>query len=98
MATHFLPLSKTNLANLHPKANICAKFHENCLKTEEAVRDERFPPIFSTVCRYHDNAVSATVDNMCLAHLHTKANIRAKFYENCSKTEEEVRDTRFATD
>ena len=31
----------------HPKTNICAKFHDNRSKTEEVVRDARFPPIFS---------------------------------------------------
>ena len=30
-----------SLAHLHPKANICAKFHENWWKTEEVVRDAR---------------------------------------------------------
>ena len=35
---------------------------------------------------------------MCLAHLHSKANISAKFHENWSKTEEVVRDARLATD
>ena len=34
---------------------------------------------------------------MCLAHLHSKANISAKFHENWSKTEEVVRDARLAT-
>ena len=55
IATHFLPLSKKMcLAHLHPKANICAKFHENWWKTEEVVRDAK-------LCRYHGNALSATV-------------------------------------
>ena len=35
---------------------------------------------------------------MCLAHLHPKSHICAKFHENWSKTEEVVRDARFATD
>ena len=35
---------------------------------------------------------------MCLAHLHSKANISAKFHENWSQTEEVVRDARLATD
>ena len=98
MATHFLPLSKKMcLAHLHPKANICAKFHENWWKTEEVVRDARFPPppIFAIICRYHGNTLSATVKKMCLAHLHIKANICAKFHENWWKTEEVVRNARF---
>ena len=33
-------------AHLYPKANICAKFHENWWKTEEVVRDARFFPPF----------------------------------------------------
>ena len=84
------------LAHLHPNANICAKFHENLWKTEEVVRDARFPPIFAIICRYHGNTLSATVKNMCLAHLHPKANICAKFLENWWKTEEVVRDARFS--
>ena len=32
------------LAHLHPKTNICAKFHENRSKTEEVVRDARLRP------------------------------------------------------
>ena len=32
------------LAHLHPKAHICAKFHENWSKTEEVVRDARLAP------------------------------------------------------
>ena len=83
------------LAHLHPKANICAKFLENWWKTEEVVRDARFSPIFAIICRYHGNTLSATVKNMCLAHLHPKANICAKFHENWWKTEEVVRDARF---
>ena len=37
---------KKCLAHLHPKANICSKFHENWWKTEEVVRDARFFPHF----------------------------------------------------
>ena len=86
------------LAHLHPKANICAKFHENWWKTEEVVRDARF---FPHVCHnmplpwQHSFCHSR---KMCLAHLHRKAHICAKFHENWSKTEEVVRDTRFAMD
>ena len=35
---------KMCLAHLHPKANICAEFHENWWKTEEVVRDTISPP------------------------------------------------------
>ena len=52
---------KMCLAHLHPKANICAKFHENWWKTEEVVHDARFPPIFAIICHYHGNTLSATV-------------------------------------
>ena len=62
MATHFLPLSKKMcLAHLHPKANICAKFHENWRKTEEVVRDARFSPHFCHNMQNHGNTLSATV-------------------------------------
>ena len=42
----FYHCQKMCLAHLHPKANICAKFHENWWKTEEVVRDARFSPHF----------------------------------------------------
>ena len=42
----FCHCQKMCLAHLHPKANICAKFHENCSKTEEEVCDARFSPNF----------------------------------------------------
>ena len=42
----FCHCRKMCLAHLHPKTNICAKFHENRSKTEEVVRDARFSPIF----------------------------------------------------
>ena len=38
----FYHCPKMCLAHLHPKANICAKFHENWSKTEEVVHDARF--------------------------------------------------------
>ena len=91
----FCHCQKMCLAHLPPKANICAKFHENWWKTEEVVRDARFSPIFAIICRYHGNTLSATVKKMCLAHLHPKTNICAKFHENWWKTEEVVRDARF---
>ena len=91
----FCHCQNMNLANLHPKANICAKFHENRSKTEEVVHDAGFPQVCAIICRYHGNALSAT-RKMCLAHLHPKANICAKFHENRSKTEEAVRDARFS--
>ena len=83
------------LAHLHPKANICAKFHENWWKTEEVVRDARFSPHFChsmplpwqhTFCHCQKN-VSCTST--------PKANICAKFHENWWKTEEVVCDARF---
>ena len=42
----FYHCQKMCLAHLHPKANICAKFHENWWKTKEVVRDARFFPHF----------------------------------------------------
>ena len=98
MATHFLPLSKKMcLAHLHPKANICAKFHENWWKTEEVVRDARFSPHFCHMLLPWQHSF-CHCRKMCLAHLHPKAHICARFHENWSKTEEVVRDARFATD
>ena len=52
--------------------------------------------IFAIICCCHGNTLSATVKKMCLAHLHPKANICAKFHENWWKTEEVVRDARFS--
>ena len=51
---HSATVKKMCLAYLHPKANTCAKFHENWWKTEEVVRDARFPPIFAIICRCHN--------------------------------------------
>ena len=99
MATHFLPLSKKMcLAYLHMKANICAKFHENWWKTEEVVRDARFSPHFCHNMPLPWQHFFCHCRKMCLAHLHPKAHICAKFDENWSKTEEVVRDARLAPD
>ena len=95
MATHFLPLSKNvSCTYLHPKTNICAKFHENRSKTEEVVRDGRFSPIFGHNMPLPWQHTFCHCRKMCLAHLHPKTNICAKFHENRSKTEEVVRDAR----
>ena len=81
--------------HLYPKANICAKFHENWWKTEEVVRDARFSPHFChnmplpwqhTFC-HCQKSVSCTST--------PKVNICAKFHENWWKTEEVVRDASF---
>ena len=55
-----------------------------------------FSPFLAIICCYHGNTLSVTVKKMCLAHLHPKANICAKFHENWWKTEEVVRDARFS--
>ena len=83
------------LAHLHPKANICAKFHENWWKTEEVVRDARFSPHICHNMPLPWQHTFCHCQKMCLAHLHPKANICAKFHENWWKTEEVVRDARF---
>ena len=94
----FYHCQKMCLAHLHPKANICAKFHENWWKTEEVVRDARFFPHFCHNMPLPWQHSFCHCRKMCLAHLHSKANISAKFHENWSKTEEVVRDARLATD
>ena len=94
----FYHCQKMCLAHLHPKANICAKFHENWWKTEEVVRDARFSPHFCHNMPLPWQHSFCHCRKMCLAHLHSKANISAKFHENWSKTEEVVRDARLATD
>ena len=91
----FYHCQKMCLAHLHPKANICAKFHENWWKTEEVVRDARFFPHFCHNMPLPWQHSFCYCQKMCLAHLHPKANIRAKFHENWWKTEEVVRDARF---
>ena len=88
-------LKKMCLAHLHPKAKICAKFHENWWKTEEVVRDARFSPHFCHNMPLPWQHTFCHCQKMCLAHLHPKANISAKFHENWWKTEEVVRDARF---
>ena len=93
----FYHCQKRCLAHLHPKANICAKFHENWWKTEEVVRDARFFPHFCHNMPLPWQHSFCHCRKMCLAHLHSKANISAKFHENWSKTEEVVRDARLAT-
>ena len=108
-------VKKMCLAHLHPKANICAKFHENWWKTEEVVvscetsanfmrigeklrkyvvRDARFSPHFCHNTPLPWQHSFCHCRKMCLAHLHPKAHICAKFHENWSKTEEVVRDAR----
>ena len=67
---------KMCLTLLHPKANIYAKFHENWWKTEEVVRDARFPPILAIICRYHGNTLSATVEK-CVLHIYTSRHTSA---------------------
>ena len=90
-------VKKMCLAHLHPKANICAKFHENWWKTEEVVRDARFSPHFChNMPLPWQHTFCHCQKKMCLAHLHPKANICAKFHENWWKTEEVVRDARFS--
>ena len=91
----FYHCQKMCLAHLHPKANICAKFHENWWKTEEVVRDARFSPHFCHNMPLPWQHSFCHCRKMCLAHLHSKANISAKFHENWWKTEEVVRDARF---
>ena len=50
------------------KANICAKFHENWWKTEEASsRRKIFPRIFAIICRYQQHTFYHC-QKMCLAH------------------------------
>ena len=58
-------------------------------------RRKIFPPIFAIICRYHGNTF-CHCRKMCLAHLHPKANICAKFHENWWNTEEVVRDAKFS--
>ena len=75
----FYHFQKMCLAHLHPKANICAKFHENWWKTEEVVRDARFSPHFCHNMPLPWQHTFYHCQKMCLAHLHPKANICAKF-------------------
>ena len=81
-----------------PWHKLIGSFGPDELKTEEVVRDARFPQIFIHNMLLPWQHTFCHCPKMCLAHLHPKANICAKFHENWSKTEEEVRDARFATD
>ena len=104
---HFLPIiygyhgntfchcQKLCLAHLHPKANICAEFHENRSKTEEFATQD-FPQFFAHNMQLPWQHTFYHCRKICLAHLSPKANICAKFHKNQSKTEEVVRDARFS--
>ena len=81
----FCHCQKLCLAHLHPKANICAEFHENRSKTEEVVRDARFPPFFAHNIWLPWQHTFCHCQKLCLAHLHPKANICAKFHEKSVK-------------
>ena len=81
---------------LHPKANICAKFHENWWKTEEVVRDARFFPNFCHNMPLPWQHTFYHCQKMCLAHLHSQGkHLCSNCHENWWKTEEVVRDARF---
>ena len=94
----FCHCRKMSLAHLHPKTNICAKFHENRSKTEEVVRDANMRPPARPTAPFFGHMPLPWQRTFChcrkmsLAHLHPKTNICAKFHENRSKTEEVVRD------
>ena len=62
------------------------------------VRDARFVPIFAHNMPLPRQRTFGYCQKVCLAHLQPKAHICAKFYGNRLKTEEVVRDARFATD
>ena len=97
MATHFLPLSKNVSCTSTPQGkHLCQISWELVKNWGSSSRRKIFPPIFAIICRYHGNTLSNHCQKMCLAHLHPKANICAKFHENWWKTEEVVRDARFS--
>ena len=92
----FCHCQKLCLGHLHPKANICAEFHENRSKTEEVVRDARFSPIFLPIIYgYHGNTLSATVKTVSCTSTPQGKHL-CRIHENRSKTEEVVRDARFS--
>ena len=81
-----------------PWHKLIGPFGPDELKTEEVVCDARFSPHFCHNMPLPWQHSFCHCRKMCLAHLHPKVHICAKFHENWSKTEEVVRDARLATD
>ena len=68
----FCHCPKMCLAHLHPKTNICAKFHENRSKTEEVVRDARLrPPARPTDRRHADSYMGQNFERCTIGHFQT---------------------------
>ena len=63
---NFLHCRNMWLAQLHPTANVCGKFHFKCYKNVEVVQSAMFSPMFAIICHYHGNARSATVEKCVL--------------------------------
>ena len=97
MATHLLPLSKNMSCTSTPQGkHLCQIPWESVKNWGSSSRRKIFPHFLPIICRYHGNALFATVKKCVLHNLHPKTNICAKFHENRSKTEEVVHDARFS--
>ena len=97
MATHFLPLSKNVSCTSTPQGkHLCQISWELVKNWGSSSRRKIFPHFCHNMPLPWQHSF-CHCRKMCLAHLHSKANISAKFHENWSKTEEVVRDARLAT-
>ena len=82
------------IAHLYLKTNVCIKFHENRLKTEEVVRTARFIPNFCHMLLPWQHNFQH-MQKICLTHLYIKTNMCAKFHKSWLKTGEVVWTARF---
>ena len=80
MAMHFSTHSKVCLAHLHPKTDVCAKFHEHSSKNEEVVRFTRFFPIYYNNMPLPWQRSIRHIQKVRLAHFHLKKNVRGQFH------------------
>ena len=87
-ATHFLSLSKKVSCTSTPQGkHLCQISWELVKNWGSSSRTQDFSPIFCHNMPLPWQHSFCHCRKMCLAHLHSKANISAKFHENWSKTE-----------
>ena len=71
MATHFLPLSKNVSCTSTPQdKHLCQISWESVKNWGSSSRRKIFPHFLPIICRYHGNALFATVEK-CVLHIYT---------------------------